>query len=354
MTMAEDTSASPLWMADYDYELPPELIAQTPIEPRDAARLMVVDRASGAISHHVFRDITDLVSPGDLLIVNDTRVMPARLHGRRVSGGRVEFLLLRPLDDGCWEAMGRPARRLRTGTTVTLLDTDGKPTTQQVEVVGREANGLLRIRLPEAVAEHLADYGEMPLPPYIHERLTDPERYQTVFSHEVGSAAAPTAGLHFTPALLETLRSKGVRLARVTLHVGIGTFLPVKVEDAREHRMHQEWYHVPAETLAAIRETRAAGGRVIAVGTTSCRTLESIADQLDADEDLIGWTELFILPGHQFQVVDALLTNFHLPRSTLLLLVSAFAGRELILAAYREAIQERYRFFSFGDAMLIR
>lgn len=346
-------SAAPLLMADYDYDLPPDLIAQRPVEPRDAARLMVVDRASGAIAHRQFRDLPDLLSPGDLLIVNDTRVMPARLHGRRPTGGQVELLLLRRLEDGSWEAMGRPARRLRPGTPVHLRDQEGREAEQPAEVLARRDEGLLAIRLPEEVETRLDRFGEMPLPPYIHERLDDPERYQTVFAAETGSAAAPTAGLHFTPRLLEALAARGIRRAEVTLHVGLGTFLPVNVEDAREHRMHREWYHVPASTLSAIRETREAGRRVVTVGTTSCRTLESIPSDLEPGLEPSGWTDLFIVPGHHFQWVDALLTNFHLPRSTLLLLVSAFAGRDLILRAYREAVRERYRFFSFGDAMLI-
>lgn len=340
-------------MADYDYELPPELIAQRPIEPRDAARLMVVDRATGEIHHRRFRDLPDLLAPGDLLVVNDTRVLPARLHGRRPTGGQVELLLLRRLDDGCWEAMGRPARRLRPGTVVYLRDRAGHQLDSPAEIVARRGEGLLAVRLPAGVEARLDDFGEMPLPPYIHERLDDPERYQTIFAAEPGSAAAPTAGLHFTPRVVAALDERGIRRATVTLHVGLGTFLPVKVEDARQHPMHREWYHVPAATLAAIREARASDRRVVAVGTTSCRTLESIADRLDAEGDLTGWTDLFILPGYGFQVVDALVTNFHLPRSTLLLLVSALAGSELILRAYNEAVREGYRFFSFGDAMLI-
>ena len=348
----EQTSA-PLWMADYDYDLPPELIAQHPVEPRDASRLMVVDRASETITHRQFRDLPSLLSPGDLLIVNDTRVMPARLHGRRPTGGQVELLLLRRLEDGCWEAMGRPARRLRPGTVVHLRDQGGHEAAEPAEIVARRGEGLLAVRLPSEVEARLDEFGEMPLPPYIRARLEDPERYQTVFATEIGSAAAPTAGLHFTPRLLAELEAAGIRRATITLHVGLGTFLPVKVEDARQHRMHQEWYHVPAATLAAIREAREAGRRVVAVGTTACRTLESIAPNLDSDGDLSDWTDLFIVPGYRFQVVDALVTNFHLPRSTLLLLVSAFAGRDLILRAYEEAVRTRYRFYSFGDAMFI-
>ncbi len=342
-----------LLLSDYDYDLPEELIAQTPIEPRDASRLMVVHRSSGEIEHRRFYEIGEYLRPGDLLVINDTRVIPARLHGRRPTGGAAEILLVRRLEPGLWEALGRPMRRLRPGTAVDLVSPDGEPLGERVEVAGRRAGGLLAVRLPASVEERLGAIGEMPLPPYIHERLADPERYQTVYAREPGSAAAPTAGLHFTPRLLESLERQGVGIARVTLHVGLGTFLPVKVEDARLHEMHEEEYHVPAETLAAIRETKARGGRVVAVGTTSCRTLESIPHRLDSDEPVSGSTDLYIYPGFQFRVVDALVTNFHLPRSTLMLLVSALAGRELILRAYREAVRERYRFYSFGDAMII-
>lgn len=349
-----DSPQPPLAMSDYDYDLPPELIAQTPIEPRDASRLMVVDSPSGRISHHHFRDIGAFLDPGDLLVLNDTRVIPARLHGRRPSGGLVEFLLLRRLADGSWEAMGRPGRRLRPGSTVSLFDSAGAATEQQVEVAGRLDDGLLSIRLPAEVEADLDRFGEMPLPPYIGERLDDPERYQTVYAVRTGSAAAPTAGLHFTQRLLDELSRQGVRIARITLHVGLGTFLPVKVEDARQHHMHREWYHVDAATLAAIRETERAGRRVVAVGTTSCRTLESLGAGVALDHDVTDWTDLFITPEHRWRLVDALVTNFHLPRSTLLLLVSGLAGRDLIMRAYAEAIHEGYRFFSFGDAMLIR
>lgn len=352
--MIHDAAAnSPLPIADYDYALPQELIAQTPIEPRDASRLMVVHRATGRTQHRHFRDIGDYLRSGDLLVVNDTRVLPARLHGRRPGGGQVEFLLVRRLAPGVWEAMGRPGRRLRIGIEIPLLDREGWPSQQAAVVDGRREGGLFAIRLPEAVEADLGGFGEVPLPPYIHEHLSDPERYQTVYAHEAGSAAAPTAGLHFTAALLDQLQDNGVRIARVTLHVGLGTFQPVKVDDAREHHMHAEWYHVPVTTLAAIRQAHARDGRVIAVGTTSCRTLESLGDDLAAAQDVSGWTDLFIAPGHRWSVVDALVTNFHLPRSTPLILVSAFAGRDLILQAYQEAVRVRNRFFSFGDAMLI-
>ncbi len=342
----------PLLLSDYDYELPADLIAQTPSDRRDGSRLMVVDRQSGTFRHHAFPDLTTFLWPGDLLVINDTRVLPARLHGRKRTGGNVELLLLRCLEPGLWEAMGKPGRRLRPGTAVQLLTREGNPSDSSVVIEHRRDGGLFAVRLSVEVEGQLDRFGEMPLPPYIHTRLSDPERYQTVYSEKVGSAAAPTAGLHFTPELLAELEVRGVRIARVTLHVGLGTFLPVKVDDMRQHEMHAEWFHVPAGTRTAIQETKARGGRVIAVGTTSCRTLESVASSED-DGDLSGWTRLFITPGYRWKTVDALITNFHLPRSTLLLLVSAFAGRDLMLDAYREAIRQRYRFYSFGDAMLI-
>ena len=348
-----DGEASPILLADYDYDLPPDRIAQHPVEPRDSSRLLVLHREDGRITHRIFRDIGEELRAGDLLVINDTRVLPARLHGRRETGGRVELLLLSRQDGGRWEALARPARRLRPGANVHLLTVAGDESGIAVRVIERRDNGHVVVDVSPDVESLLADFGEMPLPPYIHERLEDAERYQTVFATYPGSAAAPTAGLHFTPELLARLEAGGVGVARVTLHVGAGTFVPVKVEDARQHQMHAEWYHVPAATLAAIRATRGTGGRVIAVGTTSCRTLEAIADHLDSREDLVGWTDLFIMPGFRFRVVNGLVTNFHLPKSTLLLLVSAFAGRDHVLRAYREAIDLGYRFYSFGDAMLI-
>lgn len=340
-------------ISDYDYELPSELIAQTPLEKRDHSRLLVLDRARDRLEHRSFRDIIDYLATDDLLVVNDSRVIPARLHGWRPTGGQAEILLLRPLGEGRWEALVRPGRRLRPGSEIVLADRDGERTEAHVEIVERRPEGSAVVALPDMVAEQLSAFGEMPLPPYIHERLRDPERYQTVYSRIEGSAAAPTAGLHFTPELLSEIRQRGVRIADVTLHVGIGTFQSVKVDDVRDHEMHAEWFHVPPETLAAIAATRARGGRVIAVGTTSCRTLESIDPAGLQSEGQSGWTSLFITPGFQFHSVDALVTNFHLPRSTLMLMVSAFAGRERILAVYAEAVKNRYRFFSFGDAMLI-
>ncbi|HEX7101720.1 MAG TPA: tRNA preQ1(34) S-adenosylmethionine ribosyltransferase-isomerase QueA [Nitrolancea sp.] len=344
---------APILISDYDYELPPELIAQTPLEPRDRSRLLVLDRARDQLEHRIFRDIIEYLTPEDLLVVNDSRVIPARLHGWRPTGGQAEILLLRPLGEGRWEALVRPGRRLKLGSKIVLADRRGERTDACVEIVERRLEGSAVVALPDAVADTLSAFGEMPLPPYIHERLHDPERYQTVYSRIEGSAAAPTAGLHFTPGLLANIEQSGARIAGVTLHVGIGTFQPVKVEDVREHEMHAEWFHVPPEALTAIAETRARGGRVIAVGTTSCRTLESINPEQVSADGQSGWTSLFITPGFQFRSVDALVTNFHLPRSTLMLMVSAFAGRERILEAYAEAVKNRYRFFSFGDAMLI-
>ena len=350
---SHNNANAPILISDYDYELPPDLIAQTPMEPRDQSRLLVLDRAKDQFEHRTFRDIIDYLGPNDLLVVNDSRVIPARLHGWRPTGGQAELLLLRPLGEGRWEALVRPGRRLRAGSEIELANREGERSSARVEIVERRPEGSAVVALPDEVARRLDAFGEMPLPPYIHERLRDPERYQTVYSRIEGSAAAPTAGLHFTPELLSMIRTRGVRIVEVTLHVGIGTFQPVKVDDVSEHEMHAEWFHVPPETLEQIAETRARGGRVIAVGTTSCRTLESIEpDQTQADGQS-GWTSLFITPGFQFRTVDGLVTNFHLPRSTLMLMVSAFAGRETILAAYAEAVRNRYRFFSFGDAMLI-
>ena len=344
----------PIRLSDYDYELPPELIAQQPIEPRDAARLLVLDRRTGRIDHRIFREIGDYLQPGDLLVVNDSRVLPARLFGRRGTGGQVELLLLQARSDGHWEALARPARRLRPGTVITILPRESElAEPAPAKILERLEEGRVLVQLPAQVLDALDRYGHVPLPPYIRQALRDPERYQTVYARELGSVAAPTAGLHFTPELLERLQRSGVGLARVTLHVGLGTFKPVQVENVRQHRMHAEWYHVPAETLSAIRSTRERGRRVVAVGTTSARTLESISERLDEQRDLTGWTDLFIVPGHRWRVVDALITNFHLPRSTLLLLVCSFAGRELIFRAYREAVERRYRFYSFGDATLI-
>lgn len=350
-------------MHDFSYDLPPELIAQVPIEPRDASRLLVVDRATGSLTHRHFRDLGDYLQAGDLLLANQSRVIPARLLGRREgSGGRVELLLLarRPdLGADVWETLVRPGRRLREGSLILFGAANG-PALLQARIHQRTAAGgrvvSFSVRYPPGISVHAAIecLGLMPLPPYIHETLSDPERYQTVYSRIVGSAAAPTAGLHFTPALLDRLRARGVRVGFVTLHVGLDTFRPVEVEDFREHKMHSEEIDLDETTAGLIESTRREGGRIVAVGTTVVRVLEGIASLYDGQvRPYHGATRLFITPGYRFQLVDALITNFHLPRSTLLLLVSAFTGRALIDRAYQEAIRERYRFFSFGDAMLL-
>ena len=329
---------------ELDYDLPERLIAQHPIEPRDASRLMVVDRAAGTIQHHTFRDILELLSPGDLLVVNDSRVLPARLHGHKeATGGRVEALLLRDRGDGGWQALLRPGRRLREGHVLVFGDL-------RATCEARPADGVWTLRFDdaEALRPYLHQAGEMPLPPYIHARLEDPDRYQTVYADQEGSAAAPTAGLHFTPALLDQLGARGVGRAAVTLHVGLDTFRPVQTDVVEEHPMHTEAWVVPQATAAAIAATKAAGQRVVAVGTTSVRALETSAGRTGA-----GWTRLFITPGYEFRVVDMMLTNFHLPRTTLFALVSAIAGQDLIRRAYAEAIDAEYRLLSFGDAMLI-
>jgi S-adenosylmethionine:tRNA ribosyltransferase-isomerase len=336
--------------ADFDYELPPELIAQHPPVERDAARMLVLDPQSGAVVHAAVRDLPRYLNPGDLLVLNDSRVLPARLIGRRHDGGEAEVLLLRPLPEGHlrWEALIRPARRLAPDSRVQF---EGSALAVSVEARDGET-AIVRLG---GVVDPLAEVrriGEMPTPPYIKERLQDRERYQTVYAREEGSAAAPTAGLHFTPELLSSLRERGVAVAFVTLHVGLDTFRPVRVDDPAEHPIHREWYRIDVTAARAINEARRNRKRVVAVGTTSVRVLESAATDggVAAGE---GWTGLFIRPGYRFKVVDAMLTNFHLPKSTLLMLVTAFAGTERILAAYAEAIKERYRFYSFGDCMFI-
>jgi S-adenosylmethionine:tRNA ribosyltransferase-isomerase len=335
--------------ADFDYELPPELIAQHPPAERDAARMLVLDPSGGLVDRTV-RDLPEYLEASDVLVLNDSRVLPARLIGRRRDGGEAEVLLLRPLPEGqhYWEALIRPARRLDAGSQVQF---ENSALAVSIEARGEET---ATVRL-DGVADPLAEVrriGQMPTPPYIKERLGDRERYQTVYAREEGSAAAPTAGLHFTPALLSSLRDRGVVVAFVTLHVGLDTFRPVRVDDPAEHRIHREWYRIDEASARAINEARRRSKRVVAVGTTSVRVLESAATEggVAAGE---GWTGLFILPGYRFRVVDAMLTNFHLPKSTLLMLVSAFAGRDRILAAYAQAIERRYRFYSFGDCMLI-
>ncbi len=345
-------------MSDFDYDLPLELIAQTPIEPRDASRMLILDRAASELSHRRFRDLREYLIPGDVLVLNRTRVLPARLQARKQpSGGRVELLLLRRLADGTWDSLVR-GRRVPPGTTLQIVGPGGEagPT---ATAIGTTPAGGRQLRFEEPPERWLNRFGAMPLPPYIHERLQDPERYQTVYSSELGSAAAPTAGLHFTPAYLEDLRAHGVQVEHVTLHVGLDTFRPVTEDDPESHAIHTEWCSVSNEVAARLSQAHAQGRRIVAVGTTAVRTLETAAAAAEQEgagallAPFTGDTSLFILPGYRFRAVDGLLTNFHLPRSTLLLLVSAFAGRERILAAYREAVAERYRFFSFGDCMLI-
>ncbi|MDQ3547758.1 MAG: tRNA preQ1(34) S-adenosylmethionine ribosyltransferase-isomerase QueA [Chloroflexota bacterium] len=349
-----DPRPEPLPVERYDYEVPPELIAQQPAEPRDSARLLVVSRSSGALTDRVFRDLPSLLQPGDLVVVNDTRVMPARLMATRASGGRIELLLLVRLPDGTWRSLARPARRLRHGETLTLMDHDDTVTTDTVHVVERDSEAVVVSFADEGAIQR---HGRVPLPPYIRDTSADPERYQTVYSREPRSAAAPTAGLHFTPDVMEACRERGIDFASVTLHVGLDTFQPIKTADARDHQIHSEWFEISEETMIAVAQAKRTGRRIVAVGTTSVRTLESAADAIlstaSRAASISGPTGLYITPGYQYQIVDAMLTNFHLPRTTLLLLVSAFAGEELVRAAYAHAIQERYRFYSFGDAMLI-
>ncbi|MDQ0287280.1 S-adenosylmethionine:tRNA ribosyltransferase-isomerase [Desulfofundulus luciae] len=338
-------------MSDFDYDLPPELIAQDPAPRRDESRLMVLFRDDGRMEHRLFRDIVEYLSPQDVLVVNDTRVIPARLTGCKAQGGaEVEVLLLRPLDEWRWEALVRPGRRLRPGTRLIFGDGLAEGLVEDVtETGGRVVSFTSALPFEEV----LSRLGKMPLPPYIKKYPEDPERYQTVYARQEGSAAAPTAGLHFTTELLDRIEARGVQLVRVLLHVGLGTFRPVRVQDITRHHMHAEYYEVTEEAARAINVARARGGRVVAVGTTTTRCLETVADTDGQIRPGTGWTDIFIYPGYRFKAVDALVTNFHLPKSTLLMMVSAFAGREKILHAYRTAVEMRYRFFSFGDAMLI-
>ncbi len=336
--------------SDFYYDLPEELIAQTPLAQRDASRLLFLDKATGATRHGQFRDLLDALRPGDCMVFNDSRVLPARLIGTRESGGAVEVVLLRDLGNGRWECLTRPGRKTRPGTT---LHFGNGELSADVISVSDGGNRLIDFHFSGIFLEVLDRLGKMPLPPYIKEELQDKERYQTVYSRELGSAAAPTAGLHFTKALLSEIESRGVRVEYVTLHVGLGTFRPVKAENIEDHDMHAEYCMIPEETAKSVTETKRSGGRVIAVGTTSCRTLESFSAEDGTLQAASGWTNIFIYPGYRFKCVDALLTNFHLPESTLIMLVSALAGRENVLRAYREAVSERYRFFSFGDAMFI-
>lgn len=335
---------------DFYYELPEELIAQTPLEQRDASRLMVLDRKTGERTHKHFYDILAYLQPGDCLVMNDSRVLPARLLGHRPTGGAVEVLLLRDLGNKCWECLCKPGRKMREGDSVLFGDGELTATVREVR---EDGNRVVEFHYTGIFLEVLERLGKMPLPPYIKAELADQERYQTVYSREVGSAAAPTAGLHFTKELLDQIREKGVNTAFVTLHVGLGTFRPVKAEDILDHHMHSELCMMSKQTAQILNETKAAGGRVICVGTTSCRTLESLVNDDGTFSAKSKWTEIFIYPGYTFRAMDGLITNFHLPESTLVMLVSAFAGREHVLAAYEEAVAQKYRFFSFGDAMLI-
>ena len=335
---------------DFYYELPQELIAQTPLQRRDQSRLMTLDRITGAIEHHHFYELPNFLKSGDCLVLNNSRVLPARLLGHRATGGAAEILLLTDKGDNLWECLVRPGKKMRTGATVTFGDGQLRAT---VEAVLPDGNRMVRFQYKGIFLEVLERLGKMPLPPYIKEELQDGERYQTVYSKITGSAAAPTAGLHFTSELLNQIQSMGVRLAYVTLHVGLGTFRPVQVDELETHQMHSEFCQISQEAANLINETKASGGRVICVGTTSCRTVESFANEDGTVPARSGWTDIFIYPGYRFKCLDALITNFHLPESTLIMLVSALAGREHTLAAYQEAVARRYRFFSFGDAMLI-
>ena len=336
--------------SDFYYDLPQELIAQTPLERRDSSRLLVLHRISGELEHRHFYDIIDYLQPGDCIVMNDSRVLPARLIGKRSTGGAAEVLLLRDLGDKKWECLVKPGRKMQIGQKIVFGEND---LTAVVEEVEEDGNRIIRFEYEGIFLELLEKLGKMPLPPYIKEELKDQERYQTVYSKELGSAAAPTAGLHFTEELLRKIREKGVGEAFITLHVGLGTFRPVKVDDVQKHKMHSEYCMIDAATADLLNNTKKNGGRIICVGTTSCRTLESLVNPDGSFSEKKSWTDIFIYPGYQFKAMDALITNFHLPESTLVMLVSAFAGREQILHAYETAVSEKYRFFSFGDAMFI-
>ena len=336
---------------DFYYELPQELIAQDPLEDRSSSRLLVLDKKTGDIQHHIFREIVNYLNPGDCLVINDTKVIPARLIGaKEETGAKIEVLLLKRGQNDVWETLVKPGRKAKPGTRISFGD--GLLKGEVIDVVD-EGNRLIRFEYEGIFEEILDRLGQMPLPPYITHQLRDKDRYNTVYAAHSGCAAAPTAGLHFTPELLEEIGRKGVDIARVTLHVGLGTFRPVKVEEVENHHMHSEFYMIDEEAAEKINRAKEQGGRVICVGTTSCRTVESAADEEGRLKACSGWTEIFIYPGYQFKVLDGLITNFHLPESTLIMLVSALAGREHVLDAYEEAVKERYRFFSFGDAMLV-
>ncbi len=336
--------------SDFSFELPPELIAQTPLSQRDASRLLTLNKHTGQVEHKHFYDLTSMLRPGDCLVLNNSRVLPARLIGHRPTGGVCEVLLLVDKGDNLWECLVRPGRKLKPGAEIIFGEGQLNAT---VEAEAEDGKRLVRFHYQGIFLEILEQLGKMPLPPYITEELQDAERYQTVYSREIGSAAAPTAGLHFTNELLEHIQDMGVKVCYVTLHVGLGTFRPVKAENITDHDMHSEFCMIPAETAQIINQTKQSGGRVICVGTTSCRTLESWAAEDGTLSECSGWTNIFIYPGYKFKVLDCLITNFHLPESTLIMLVSALAGREQVMQAYRQAVEEKYRFFSFGDAMFI-
>lgn len=336
---------------DFSFDLPEELIAQDPLEDRSSSRLLVLDKESGLVSHHVFREIIDYLEPGDCLVINDTKVIPARLIGSKIgTDAKVEILLLKRKENDIWETLVKPGKKAKVGTKISFGE--GILTGEVIDVV-EEGNRLIQFSYKGIFEEILDQLGQMPLPPYITHQLEDKNRYQTVYATHSGSAAAPTAGLHFTPELLHEIEKKGVSVAKVTLHVGLGTFRPVKVDDILEHHMHSEFFQIEEEQAAKVNRAKESGKRVICVGTTSCRTIESAADENGRLKASSGWTDIFIYPGYEFKILDCLITNFHLPESTLLMLVSALAGREHVLSAYEEAVKERYRFFSFGDAMLI-
>lgn len=336
---------------DFYYELPEELIAQDPLENRESSRLLVLDKRSGAISHRIFREVTDYLNPGDCLVINDTKVIPARLIGEKEeTGAKIEILLLKRKENNIWETLVKPGKKARPGTRVNF---GGGLLTGEILEIAEEGNRLVQFTYEGIFEEILDKLGQMPLPPYITHQLKDKNRYQTVYAKHSGSAAAPTAGLHFTQELLQSIEDKGINIARVTLHVGLGTFRPVKAEEIKDHHMHSEFYRIDEAAAEKINKAKENGHKVVCVGTTSCRTIESAADENGHLEAGSGWTDIFIYPGYKFKVLDSLITNFHLPESTLIMLVSALAGREHVLAAYEEAVRERYRFFSFGDVMLV-
>ncbi len=338
--------------SDFYYELPPQLIAQDPLEDRSGSRLLVLDKETGRTEHHIFKEITGFLNPGDCLVINDTKVIPARLIGEKEeTGAKIEVLLLKRGENDVWETLVKPGRKAKPGTRISF---GGGLLVGEVVDIVEEGNRLIRFEYEGIFEEILDRLGQMPLPPYITHQLKEKDRYNTVYAAHEGSAAAPTAGLHFTPQLLKEIEKKGVDIARVTLHVGLGTFRPVKVDDVENHHMHSEFYMIDAEAAEKINRAKENGGRIICVGTTSCRTIESAAEQDGYIRPCSGWTDIFIYPGYQFKVLDCLITNFHLPESTLIMLVSALAGKEHVLAAYEEAVKERYRFFSFGDAMFIK